>query len=87
VAAAVAVPSELGEDEVMACVVPRAQAELDPAALVEFCATRIASFAVPRYVRVLDALPLTANGKVQKVVLREGGVTVDTWDRDGGRSR
>jgi carnitine-CoA ligase len=87
IAAAVAVPSDLGEDEVMACVVTRSGAEVDPPALVEFCAARIAAFAVPRYVRVLDALPLTANGKVQKVVLREGGVTPDTWDREAARSR
>jgi crotonobetaine/carnitine-CoA ligase len=33
-------------------------------------------------VQVLPELPLTPNGKIQKVVLRERGVTRDTWDRD-----
>jgi crotonobetaine/carnitine-CoA ligase len=81
-AAAVPVPSELGEDEVMACVVARAGAELDLGELIRFCEPRIAAFAVPRYVQVLDELPLTANGKVEKFRLRERGVTADTWDRE-----
>lgn len=81
-AAAVPVPSELGEDEVMACVVPRDGATIDPADLISFCEPRMAKFAVPRYVQVLSSLPLTPNGKIQKVVLRERGVTPDTWDRD-----
>jgi crotonobetaine/carnitine-CoA ligase len=81
-AAAVPVPSELGEDEVMACVVPREGAAIDPTALIEFCEPRIAKFAVPRYVQVLPELPLTANGKVQKALLRERGVTPATWDRE-----
>jgi crotonobetaine/carnitine-CoA ligase len=33
-------------------------------------------------VQVLDELPLTANGKVEKFRLRERGVTADTWDRE-----
>jgi crotonobetaine/carnitine-CoA ligase len=81
-AAAVPVPSELGEDEVLACVVAREGAVVDPRALVEFCAPRIAYFAVPRYVEVMDALPLTANGKVEKFRLRERGRTEATWDRE-----
>jgi carnitine-CoA ligase len=83
-AAAVPVPSDLGEDEVMACVVPREGAELDPAELIRFVEPRIARFAVPRYVQVLDELPMTANGKIQKAVLRERGVTAATWDREAG---
>jgi crotonobetaine/carnitine-CoA ligase len=82
-AAAVPVPSDLGEDEVMACVVAREGAELDPAELIRFCAPRIAAFAVPRYVQVLPELPTTANGKIQKAVLRDRGVTAATWDREG----
>jgi crotonobetaine/carnitine-CoA ligase len=80
-AAAVGVPADLGEEEVMACVVAREGADVDPAELVGFCAARIAAFAVPRYVQVLDALPVTSNGKVQKAALRERGVTASTWDR------
>jgi crotonobetaine/carnitine-CoA ligase len=81
-AAVVPVPSELGEDEVLACVVPRPGASVDPAALVRFCEGRIAGFAIPRYVEVVDALPLTASGKVEKYRLRQQGVRASTWDRE-----
>jgi carnitine-CoA ligase len=82
-AAVIPVPSELGEDEVMACVVPRAGAEPAPAELVAFCDERLASFAVPRYVELLAELPLTASGKVEKYKLRERGLTAAAWDREG----
>ncbi|MEI9964763.1 MAG: hypothetical protein WDM92_08675 [Caulobacteraceae bacterium] len=37
---------------------------------------------IPRYVRVLDALPKTPTQKVLKHELRAQGVTPDTWDRE-----
>ncbi|MEO7706906.1 MAG: hypothetical protein ABIS28_00175, partial [Caldimonas sp.] len=35
---------------------------------------------------VVDELPRTGNGKVQKFRLRERGVGPGTWDRDAGSS-
>ncbi len=81
-AAVVPVPSELGEDEVLACVVARDGAEFDPAELLRFCEPRLPYFAVPRYVDVLPELPLTESGKIEKHRLRERGVTASTWDRE-----
>ena len=81
-AAVVAVPSELGEDELLACVVARAGAGLDPLELIRFSEPRLPYFAVPRYVDVLPELPLTAGGKVEKFRLRERGVTESAWDRE-----
>lgn len=78
-----AVDSELGEDEVMAAVVPNAEVELDLADLVRFCQPRLAYFAIPRFFMVRDALPLTENGKVRKAVLREWGAARADWDREG----
>jgi crotonobetaine/carnitine-CoA ligase len=74
------VPSELAEDEVMAAVVPEAGTDVDPLDLVRHCETRLAYFAIPRYIDVVRELPLTENGKVRKVALRERGVTSRTWD-------
>jgi crotonobetaine/carnitine-CoA ligase len=37
---------------------------------------------VPRYVDVVQQLPATENGKVQKFKLRERGVTPTAWDRE-----
>ncbi|MNV65845.1 crotonobetaine/carnitine-CoA ligase [compost metagenome] len=58
-----------------------------PEALLDFCQPRMPYFAVPRYVRVLDDLPRTENGKVRKFRLREEGITGDTWDRDAAGYR
>ena len=81
-AAVVPVPSELGEDEVMAFVVLREEATADPLALVRHCEPRLAYFAIPRYVEFVGELPLTEVGRVQKFVLRERGIGEATWDRD-----
>lgn len=76
-----AVPSELAEDEVMATLVPVEGAELDPDALIEYLEPRLAYFAIPRFLDIVDRLPLTGNGKVRKGDLREHGVSALTWDR------
>lgn len=81
-AAVVPVPSELGEDEVLAFVVPRNGAVLDPVELIRHCEPLLAYFAIPRYIEVVDTLPLTAGGKVEKYRLRELGVGARTWDRE-----
>jgi crotonobetaine/carnitine-CoA ligase len=76
-----AVPSDLGqEDDVMAAVVARGGGELDALELIRWCQPRLAYFAIPRYVDIVDALPLTDNGKVRKTVLRQRGVGAATWD-------
>ncbi len=82
-AAAIPVPSELAEDEVMVVVSLAPEARLDPAELITFLRPRMAHFMIPRYVRVLDDLPKTPTNKVQKHLLRDEGVTEDTWDREG----
>jgi crotonobetaine/carnitine-CoA ligase len=86
-AAAVGVPSALGEEDVLAVVVPKPGQSIDPAALVGALAARMAHFMVPRYVRVVAALPKTPTAKVEKHALRSEGVTADTWDRDAAGLR
>lgn len=81
-AAVYPVKSELAEDEVMAALVLRPGATLDPIELLRFCETRLAYFAVPRYVDLVNQLPATENGKVQKFKLRERGITPTAWDRE-----
>jgi acyl-CoA synthetase (AMP-forming)/AMP-acid ligase II len=72
--AVVGVPDDrLGEVGV-AFVVPRREATVDPDALIEWCRAEMANYKVPRQVRVVDALPLNASGKVLKYELREEAV-------------
>ena len=85
--AAYGVPSELGEDEVMVAVVAAPDRRIDLEALIAHCEDQLARFAVPRYVRIVDALPKTPSQRVQKFKLREQGVTADTWDRGPARPR
>ena len=80
--AAVAMPSEYGEDEVMIIVEPAPGETIDPAELTEFLVPRMAHFMVPRYFRFIDELPKTPTMKIQKNLLRDAGVTDDTWDRE-----
>ena len=69
--AVVAVPSELGEDEVKAYVTPRPGATVKPEEVVYWCADHLAYFKVPRYWEVRDELPRTPSLRVRKDVLRQ----------------
>lgn len=81
--AAYGVPSDLSEEEVAIAVVPTEGMRLDPAALLDRVDPLLTSFARPRFVRVMDALPLTHSQRVEKYRLRAEGVTAETWDREG----
>jgi crotonobetaine/carnitine-CoA ligase len=80
--AAYAVPSEHGDDEVMVAVVLEAGAAFDAQAFYAELIPLMPRFALPRYVRVMDALPQTPTQRVQKFKLRADGVTPDTVDRE-----
>jgi crotonobetaine/carnitine-CoA ligase len=80
--AAVGVPNELSEEDVLVVVAPVEGRHIDPVALLEFLRVRMAHFMVPRYVRILPELPKTPSSKVMKHELRQQGVTPDTWDRE-----
>ena len=81
-AAAIGVPSEFSEDDVMAVIAPVPGRTIDCAELIAFLTPRMSYFMIPRYIRILDELPKTASAKVQKADLRRDGITPDTWDRD-----
>jgi carnitine-CoA ligase len=85
--AAVAVPSEWGEDEVKVVVVRKPDSELKPEVLVQFLARTMPKFMVPRYVEFVGSLPKTdATMRVRKVELRVNPINENTWDRDIVRS-
>ncbi|ALL79378.1 hypothetical protein AD006_29280 (plasmid) [Pseudonocardia sp. EC080610-09] len=82
--AAIPVPSELGEDDVMIFVVPAAGAPRDPVELVRYCDRGMAFFMVPRFVEYVDELPKTPNTRVEKYKLKDWAVAHrdELWDRE-----
>lgn len=72
-AAAVSVPSPLGEDDILVAVVLAADAELSPSELVRHLETRVSRFMLPRYIRFVDELPKTPTLKIMKHALRAQG--------------
>jgi fatty-acyl-CoA synthase len=67
----IGVPDERYGEEVCAWIVLKHGAALDEDELKAFCHGKIARFKIPRYVRFVDAFPMTVTGKVQKFVMRE----------------
>ncbi len=68
--AAIPVPAELGEDEILLAVVRKPGAELSAQEIAHWCAQRLAPIKVPRYVAFVDSLPQTATHRVAKFKLR-----------------
>ena len=68
--AVIGVPSELGEDEVKAYVMPKPDCQIQPEEVVLWCADRLAYFKVPRYIEIRDELPRTPSLRVRKDLLR-----------------
>lgn len=70
-----AVPDEAAGDQVMAAVALREGAAFDPEAFAAFLAAQpdLGTKMAPRYVRILDALPVTATNKVHRAALRRTG--------------
>ncbi|ORB76146.1 AMP-binding protein [Mycobacterium scrofulaceum] len=81
-AAAVGVPSALGEDDILMVVTLHPGATVDYADLLDFCAARMPYFCVPRFVEVVSELPKNVIGRIRKDLLRERGVTREAWDRE-----
>ena len=80
--AVIPVDSKHTEQEVMAVVVAQPGAAIDYESLLQFLASRMARFMVPRYIEVVSELPKTQTGKIQKYLLRERGTSEATWDRE-----
>jgi carnitine-CoA ligase len=69
-AAAIPVPAELGEDEILVAIVPKPGHALTAEEIAQWCRERLAPMKVPRYVTFVDELPHTPTHKVAKAVLR-----------------
>lgn len=75
----IGVPDESYGEEIMACVILRDPAEtLTRDELARYCRGRLAHYKVPKYLRIMEAFPMTVSGKVRKVELRrEAAASLD----------
>ena len=79
--AAIPVPAELGEDDILVVVRLSPETHIVPADLIRSLEQHLPHFAVPRYIRIKESLPKSIAERIQKFQLRQEGITPDTWDR------
>src|SRR5947207_3039781 len=70
-AAVVGLPHPQWGEAVSAFVKLKPGAQTDEAGIIEHCREHLGGFQVPKLVRILDEMPMTATGKLRKVELRQ----------------
>jgi acyl-CoA synthetase (AMP-forming)/AMP-acid ligase II len=70
-AVVVGLPHERWSEAITAVVVPRPGETIDPAGLISALRQQLDGYKVPKAVIVVDALPKTSTGKIQKNLIRE----------------
>lgn len=70
----IGVPDQQYGEEIMACVIPRENADLTEQELHEYIITHIAKHKTPRYITFVDSFPMNAAGKILKYKMREQAV-------------
>lgn len=67
----VGLPDAKYGEELCAWIVVKPGQSLDEESVRAFCREQIAHYKVPRYIRFVDAFPMTVTGKIQKFKIRE----------------
>jgi fatty-acyl-CoA synthase len=70
----IGVPDEKFGEEIMAWVKLREGQTATADEIRDYCRGKIAHYKVPRYIRFVDAFPMTVTGKIQKFLMREESV-------------
>lgn len=68
-------------EEIKVALVLRPGQKVTPEEIIAWCEPRLPKFMIPRYIEFMESLPKSASEKVQKVALKERGLTPNTWDR------
>jgi crotonobetaine/carnitine-CoA ligase len=69
-AAVVGVPDAIRDETIVAFVIARPAAALEPDVLLDWCRTRLAAYKLPATIRPVSEFPRTPVGKIQKHLLR-----------------
>ena len=83
-AAAFGIPAEDSdmEEEVMVALLVIKDANLKYKKWIEEVRKNLASFSIPKYIRIMKDFPKTSTGKIQKRLLKKEGITSDTWKNE-----
>lgn len=74
------VASELGEEDVMAMIVPQPGKTIEPLELIKWCEDKLAYFMIPRFIEFAEKIEKTGTQRARKSELKKRGVTGNTWD-------
>jgi long-chain acyl-CoA synthetase len=69
--AVVGLPHEFLGEVPVAFIIPRPGRDADTAAILEFCRNHLSSYKVPHTIHIVDEIPRTGSGKVQRFKLKE----------------
>ncbi len=67
----VGVPDQRFGEELCAWIIAKPGQTLDEDEVRAFCKGKIAHYKVPKYMKFVDAFPMTITGKIQKFKIRE----------------
>ena len=79
--AAFGVSDPIMEEEIKVAIVLHPGQKVTPEEIIAWCESRLPKFMMPRYIEFMENLPKSASEKIQKVALKERGLTPNTWDR------
>jgi long-chain acyl-CoA synthetase len=68
--AVIGVPEAVHGEEVKACIVPKPDAQVDAAEIIEYCRQRLELYKCPKYVQVMKSLPKSPTGRILKYQLK-----------------
>lgn len=78
--AAMAAPSEIGEEEVWVQIIPREGQSLVHEDILRHCVKIMPYFMVPRFIEIVEEFPRTPTAKIEKFKLRKAGPGKNAWD-------
>jgi crotonobetaine/carnitine-CoA ligase len=81
--ATIGVPAPLGDEDILAVVIARAQPAPTPQSIIDWCTPRLAAMKLPRYVVFVDSLPHTPSQRIMKYALKKDTTLLArAWDRE-----
>lgn len=80
--AAIAVPSDLGEDDVKVLIQFKENKEVPYDEMIRWMEKKLPDFMVPRYLEYVDSFPKTPTERIEKYKLRNNSLNKNTWDRE-----